>query len=399
MAGVIKPKLTLDDFNGNQEKLAKGQQILDTTWDRANPAGTLSQNFVQPKITFADTGGVGEWGEYARAINNAYDNANRVNGQKGTQKGANEVLATNIANGTLPGSQIADNYAALAAGKMDELQNMGSFSYDFNKDPMFKILSQSYMQQAKQAANNASAMAAARTGGYGNSYGAAAASQQYNAALGNLYDQVPELQEAAYNKYLNERNDLYKQAGYYNDLNDTYYGRDFQEREAQREQGNLDRDYDFKKTEADREDSRWNKQFDYKAQQDALDRAEEGAQYLASLGYYDAAEQLYGVDLSVANETDLLKKALTIISGTGMDNEQAMTFLQKYLGIGGLEGIFGSGSGGGGGGGNKGGGSYSYPGTDTPATEKPVTTQQPPQTSEPVVYDVTDLWDQYYKRR
>jgi len=377
------------------------------------------------------------------------------------QLGVNAQLAEDIASGKIAGNDAVNAYGKLAAGKLDELQSMGRFNYDFNKDPLFKILSQSYMQQAQQAANNASAMAAARSGGYGNSYGAAAASQQYNQALGNLYDQVPELQQAAYERYLNDRNDLYKQAGYYNDLGDTSWNRnyqqteadradtrwnkqfdadrsdvnwthDFQDKEVKREQGNIDREFEagekqkeidntYRQSEADRSENRWKSEFDAdrsdttwaQAQQekkyndsradlaydrgiDAYKLGMEAAQYAGSLGNYDLIEQLLGLDMSNVRNDDALNRAMSIIKATGMDSEQALDFLRRYVGVDFGSLIAGSsgsgGSSGGGGGRRSSGGSYSG-GTPT-NTGTPTTTSTPvAETSMPGVYDVTEIWD------
>lgn len=373
------------------------------------------------------------------------------------QLGVNAQLAEDIASGKIAGNDAVNAYGKLAAGKMDELQSMGKFNYDFNKDPLFKILSQSYMQQAQQAANNASAMAAARSGGYGNSYGAAAASQQYNQALGNLYDQVPELQQAAYERYLNDRNDLYKQAGYYNDRGDVAYDRawnederkynrawneddraytrawneddrsynrawDEENRDYTRAWDEENRDYTRAWNEDDRafsrawdeenrdysrawdEDERkynrsWNEdERNYDRTVDAYNRGMEAAQYAGSLGNYELIEQLLGLDMSGVRNDDALNRAMSIIKATGMDSEQALDFLRRYVGvdfgslIAGSSGSGGGSSSGGGGGRRSSGGSYSG-GTPT-NTGTPTTTSTPvAETSMPGVYDVTEIWD------
>lgn len=291
---AIRPKLTLEDYGGDQAKLDLGNAALEAAWNRANPAGTLVANAVQPNITPEDVGGIKNWGEQDRVIRNAYL---RANGEGDDAKGINEQVAAGIANGTLTGKDAVNNYAALAAGKLDELQGQGPFQYDFNKDALFKTLSDSYMQQAKQAAANVQASAAARTGGYGNSYGAAAAGQQYNAALGNLYDQIPALQDAAYERYLNERNDLYKQAGYYNDREAEAYDRTQDELAQQNYQN---------------------------------ERAFEQAQYAASLGNYDPAEKLLGVDFSAAQTADDINMLSTLSATLGYDQALAvMTALKQ----------------------------------------------------------------------
>lgn len=121
----------------------------------------------------------------------------------------------------------------------------GSFNYDFNQDTVFQNLKNSYNQQAQAAADNAAATAALRTGGYGNSYGTVAAGQAYNNSINQLYDVVPELEQAAYGRYQNDRNELLNQYGILSDLANNMYSR------GQAERGYAD----------DRADSLWNKRF------------------------------------------------------------------------------------------------------------------------------------------
>ena len=431
-----------------------------------------------------------------------------------------------------------DAYGALADKKMQEVQNTKGFSYNFNADPMFKMLSNSYMNQARQAANNASAMAAARTGGYGNSYGAMAAGQQYNQALQNLYDQVPELQQAAYERYLNDRNDLYKQADYYANRGDTMYNRDFNERQyadsrkdvdwehdfqnrkyndsrgdvaweqgmqerkygdsradvdwehnfqnrqyddtrgdvaweqglqerqyndsradaasdrafrdrqyddsradvaadrdfrdqqyadsradaasdrdfRERQYGDSRRDYEDETAYARAQDAynrqRAEEQTDYDRAQDAYNRqrAEEEtaydrytdeynrrnamAQYLASLGNYEAAEALSGYDLNQARRTDDLNMALQIIGAVGYD--KALPLIQQLLGVNGLSALVGSSSSGGSSGGGKSSGRASSGGTTTAAA--PTVTQTPAANVTKPVPSVVELTDEELMR-
>lgn len=102
----------------------------------------------------------------------------------------------------------ANQYSDIANQKIDEFVAGGNkFSYDFNADPVFQSLKAQYTEQANNAAKNASALAALRTGGYGNSYGAAASSQAYNESINDLYDNVPTLEQNAYGRYQDTRNE------------------------------------------------------------------------------------------------------------------------------------------------------------------------------------------------
>lgn len=124
---------------------------------------------------------------------------------------ANGTGMAQTAQGTALGSGITTpknlnattDYAALADKYMRDYNN-SKFSYDFNTDPVYQAAKQAYINQGKIAAKNVAAQAAKFTGGYGNSYGTMAAQQQYNAALQNANDIIPELQNAAYSRYQND---------------------------------------------------------------------------------------------------------------------------------------------------------------------------------------------------
>lgn len=128
-----------------------------------------------------------------------------INGQANGTGMAQTAQGTTLGSGiTTPKNLNATtDYAALADKYMRDYNN-SKFSYDFNTDPVYQAAKQAYINQGKIAAKNVAAQAAKFTGGYGNSYGTMAAQQQYNAALQNANDIIPELQNAAYSRYQND---------------------------------------------------------------------------------------------------------------------------------------------------------------------------------------------------
>jgi hypothetical protein len=123
--------------------------------------------------------------------------------------------AENRYNGYLNGenrpdytSKYADTIAALA----DKIANRKEFSYDFNADPLYQNYKDQYTRQAQLGQANAMGQAAALTGGYGNSYAATAGNLAYQENMSHLNDVIPELYNAAMNKYnqdlSNQRADL-----------------------------------------------------------------------------------------------------------------------------------------------------------------------------------------------
>ena len=80
-----------------------------------------------------------------------------------------------------------------------------AFRYNPNSDPVMQAYTRAYRREGERATANALAQAAAATGGIPSSYAVGAAQQAgaYYASL--LADKFPELEQQAYNRYLNER--------------------------------------------------------------------------------------------------------------------------------------------------------------------------------------------------
>ena len=116
-------------------------------------------------------------------------------------------------------------YGAALDNILQQIQNPKEFKYEFNGDEMFKQYADLYTQKGRQASMDAMGQAAALTGGYGNSYAQQVGQQAYDQYLLNLYDKGMELQDAAYQKYLNDRNDLYNQYSTLGQQDQVDYGR------------------------------------------------------------------------------------------------------------------------------------------------------------------------------
>lgn len=82
--------------------------------------------------------------------------------------------------------------------------NRKEFSYDFNTDPFYQNYKDQYVRGGKMAMLDTQAGAAALSGGYGNSYAATAGNQAYQQYLSQLNNVIPELYDAAYNRYQND---------------------------------------------------------------------------------------------------------------------------------------------------------------------------------------------------
>lgn len=114
-------------------------------------------------------------------------------------------------------------------GRLDELydkvMNRPGFKYDFNADQLYQQYKDQYMMGGRRAMQDTMAEAAALTGGYGNSYATAAGQQAYQQYLTGLNNVIPELQDAAYQRYRSEGQDVIDQLTLTQALDEMAYGR------------------------------------------------------------------------------------------------------------------------------------------------------------------------------
>lgn len=190
-------------------------------------------------------------------------------------------------------------YADRINAIVGKIENRTPFTYDVNNDALYQQYKDQYVTGGRLAMQDAMGQAAAMTGGYGNSYADAVGNQAYQAYLGRLNDIVPELYNAAYDRYRAEGQDLYQQYGLYADLDQQGYARhrddvaDYNtERGYLTDLYNAERSVDYNRYrdaladyEAERGylTDRYNaeRSFDYNAYQDALSQYNAQQAYLA----------------------------------------------------------------------------------------------------------------------
>lgn len=103
-----------------------------------------------------------------------------------------------------PAPQWNDTYADKRAELLDAIANPGKFSYEYESDPVYKSFAKQYRREGDRAVQNAVAQTAANTGGMASSYSSTAAAQAGNYYGAALADKIPELYDAAYNRWLAE---------------------------------------------------------------------------------------------------------------------------------------------------------------------------------------------------
>lgn len=98
------------------------------------------------------------------------------------------------------------NSGGAYASAMNQLLGSGSFQYDEQTDPVYQAYKKQYTRGAQRGMNDTLGAVAARTGGMASSYATQAAQQAYNEQMQSLSDKIPELYDAAYNRWLTEYN-------------------------------------------------------------------------------------------------------------------------------------------------------------------------------------------------
>lgn len=116
-------------------------------------------------------------------------------------------------------------YSGALDSILQEIQNPKPHKYSFNDDELFKYYADLETQNAKKANINAQGQAAALTGGYGNSYGAAAGAQAYQEALLPLYERGMQLAQFARDNYDKDQQRPYDQLAALQGMDESDYGR------------------------------------------------------------------------------------------------------------------------------------------------------------------------------
>lgn len=196
------------------------------------------------------------------------------------------------------------------------------FSYDQESDPLYKAYRNQYETLGQRAMEDTVGRAAALTCGYSNTYGTSAGQQAYGAYLQQLsellpelytiardnyqaenerlltqYDMVSRMGSDAYDRYQDQKNALWKDVAYFQDLAQQAYDRGYEnwwdnlQMEQAQEQKEYDRQQDALNWEAAQEQKEYDRQQDALAQQIAAEQREYDRQQDA-LAQKLAAEKL-----------------------------------------------------------------------------------------------------------
>lgn len=96
---------------------------------------------------------------------------------------------------------------------LDEVTNMGSFSYDAQNDPSAAALKKTYLREGERARSDTLAKVSAATGGAPSSFAVTAAQQAGDYYNTQFTDKLAGLEETAYQRYLNDFSTKLSQLG------------------------------------------------------------------------------------------------------------------------------------------------------------------------------------------
>ena len=186
----------------------------------------------------------------------------------------------------------------------DKIMNRGEFSYDVNKDKLYQQYRDLYAQMGRSAMEDTMGQAAALTGGYGSTYSQNAGQQAYNAYLQKLNEVVPELYNAAYNRYNQEGQDLMNLYSMARSNADSAYERDYNQwyNRLQLERSDEDTAYNRQQTEEQKKLTQ--EETDYERKQNAWSRL---SSLITTTGYQPSNEELAAAGMS-ANEAAYLRQ-------------------------------------------------------------------------------------------
>jgi len=205
---------------------------------------------------------------------------------------------------------------------LGDITGRDPFEYKMTEDPLYQQYRDQYIREGQRAMRDSAAQSAALTGGYGSTYGAIAAQQGYDNYLAQLNDRVPQLEQQAYGKYVDNLADMYNQLGAYQSEENRLYGQymdalgqfntdrnfAFNAMQAAMDQNNYENEFNRGIFESDRE-------FGMAEKQNAIDLA-------LATGDYSYLEDM-GIDLGylkLAQDLDIAKMQAQMGKYKGTDN-------------------------------------------------------------------------------
>lgn len=199
-------------YNNDYEKLLAGIEGSGQTWSDYD-LGLAQKN---PQAGFSIFESKNDWldaqkrGDQA-AMDAANKSANDVRQYYGSYDGGKDGSGFTL----LPTYDEVPEYTEYQSPYADQIQdlfnsiqNRDPFTYSPDSDVSYQAYAEKYRNAGQKARDDTLATAAAMTGGIPSSYAMTAAQQAQNNYNAALSDVLPQLEQLAYNKYLNEGSEM-----------------------------------------------------------------------------------------------------------------------------------------------------------------------------------------------
>lgn len=234
MAGITNNDMWKKMREASAAQAAQQDNSTRQQQNNANAQAALQQQNNQQKIQQTATNGVslpagrttGNTGTSSLTGINYSRRLEELGG--GSYQASQNVQAANqylqsILNAK-PGAY-KSNYTQQLNDLYNQIMNRDPFSYDINADALYQQYKDQFTLQGQNAMRDTMGQAAALTGGYGSSYASTAGNQAYQSYLQQLNEVVPELYAQAYQRYVQEGQDLKDKYGITQSADATDYGR------------------------------------------------------------------------------------------------------------------------------------------------------------------------------
>ena len=232
-------------------------------------------------------------------------------------------------------------YSGQVQSLLDKIMNRQEFNYDMNADPLYQQYKGQYTALGQNAMRDTVGNAAGLTGGYASTAAVSAGQQAYNQYLQQLGNIVPELYNAAFNRYQAEGNDLYNRMGIIQNLDSTDYGRyrdmvsDYYNNlnyYGNKENTLYNRDYTLGRDEVS--DSQWERQFTEQQRQNQISNEQWQKNYDLQQKAAAAEAEKDRLAAAEASKEALRKEMLTIVQKKASDYstpEEAKSYLENMV--------------------------------------------------------------------
>lgn len=278
-----------------QQRNAKiaGEGITD--YSQTNDyAGWLKDRDIGMEMTDAmDAGKSGSW------VRDLYDERYGIaSGTKGMEQYVNDDIMqkalnyiTNYGFETEDMPSYSDKYQSQIDELLGQYLNRDPFSYDHNSDPLYSSYKKQYLREGDRATANTMGSYASMTGGIPSTAAATAATQAGDYYATQLSDKIPELQQLAYQMYMDEGSNMRSNISMLQGMSDSDYGR---YRDSVGD-WRYDQEFDYQKYTDDWNKSAYEDELAYSKDQDAYDKAFDEAKMIGDLtGDYSRLYELLG---------------------------------------------------------------------------------------------------------